>query len=70
MLPHIHLKDIKKGNRRRKIRSHHIRILSAKKRSTKATKHIGARNNTVYIQPKKKEREKEKEKINKHKNPW
>jgi predicted transcriptional regulator len=59
MLPHIHLKDIKKkSNRRRKIRRHHIRILSAKKRSTKATKHIGARNNTVYIQPKKREKKK------------
>jgi hypothetical protein len=63
MLPHIHLKDIKKSNRRRKIRSHHIRILSAKKRSTK---HIGARNNTVYIQPKK-ERERERERKKKKK---
>ena len=33
----------------------------AKKRSTKATKHVGARNNTIYIQPKSEKKKKKKE---------
>jgi Na+/H+ antiporter NhaC len=34
---------------------------NAKKRSTKATKHVGRRNNTVYIQPKSEKKKKKKE---------